>query len=223
MSETVFKAWGRYQEWLRRQHPTLLDMLRPPASDASLRALEETLGRPLPSELVALWKLNDGQRGEQPGVVAGFQFLPVEAALTEWRKWAELRAAHTPRQLKELGSLATSLPRGTIQRAYTCEGWLPLWKEPLEGNYLGVDLSPGGRGTIGQVINFGRDEDDKAVLVPSLAELLEWLATEAAADRVVLREYRDSHGERHTYLTHAGGRLLSVLVKEARERQAHGG
>ncbi|MCY1016430.1 SMI1/KNR4 family protein [Pyxidicoccus sp. MSG2] len=219
-AERLTNAWGRYREWLRAHHPSFFLQLRPPASDSSLHALAEAMGRPLPEEVVAQWLLNDGQQGEHPGLLAGFQFLPVETALSEWRVWAELRATHQPRQLKALGALASSLPGGAIRRAYTCEGWLPLWKEPLEGNYLGVDLSPGERGTSGQVINFGRDEDDKAVLAPSLTEVVEWLAAEAEAGRIVLREYKDRRGESAPYLMHAGGRVLTVLLKEARQRLA---
>ena len=52
-----------------------------------------------------------------------------------------------------------------------------------EGNHIGVDLNPGPAGTVGQVINFGRDEEKKHVLFPCVVALVEWLAEAIEAGR----------------------------------------
>ena len=216
------EQWTRYLCGLRRVYPLLPDVLRPPASDASIQKLESALGRTLPLEVAVLWKIHDGEREDSLGVIAGFQFLSVEKALSEWQIWADLRATHTLRDLKKLGSLATSLPRSAIQRAYSCEGWLPLWKEPLESNYLGLDLSPGAGGLSGQIINFGRDEDDKVVLASSLVDVLRWLVAEVESNHIVLCEKANQQGKRQPYLAHAKGRFLSILARGARARLTAG-
>jgi hypothetical protein len=91
---------------------------------------------------------------------------------------------------------------------------MPLWKEPLEGNYLGVDMAPGVQGHEGQVINFGRDEDVKAVLADSLAEVLEWLAVQAENGWIHPHTVRSRSGEQFLELRHVRGRALNVLLKE---------
>lgn len=39
------------------------------------------------------------------------------------------------------------------------------------GNYIGIDLDPDSKGNKGQVINFGRDEQDMVVLAENLGNL----------------------------------------------------
>ena len=64
-----------------------------------------------------------------------------------------------------------SFPEGAIQLDYINRGWIPLSRDG-GGNHIGVDLSPGPKGTKGQVINFGRDEREKCVLAASWGEFL---------------------------------------------------
>ncbi|MFJ9499072.1 SMI1/KNR4 family protein [Brevibacillus centrosporus] len=45
--------------------------------------------------------------------------------------------------------------------------WLPISKD-WGGNHLGLDLDPDEQGRMGQVINFGRDEEVKYVVALSL-------------------------------------------------------
>ncbi|ATB41776.1 Cell wall assembly/cell proliferation coordinating protein, KNR4 [Cystobacter fuscus] len=217
------QAWLRYREWLQGNAPELANQLRPPANEASIQGLEEVVGGPLPIEVTQWWRLNDGQGDGEMGVLAGFQFLSVAEAQAEWRQWAGLRAHSSARELQDLNKSALSLAPGAIQRVYTHPGWVPLWKEPLEGNYLGVDLAPGPQGHVGQVINFGRDEDDKAVLARSLAELIEWLDRQAEQGCVRPHSVRTRSGKQLLELRHVRGRVLTVLLQEAREKLRRGG
>jgi cell wall assembly regulator SMI1 len=47
---------------------------------------------------------------------------------------------------------------------------------------LGIDLAPDVRGNVGQVINFGRDEEHK-VAAQSLEAFIEWFIDELGAGR----------------------------------------
>jgi cell wall assembly regulator SMI1 len=53
-------------------------------------------------------------------------------------------------------------------------GWLPIMADS-SGNFIGVDYYPTENGTVGQVINFGRDEQEQYVFAPSLKEFLKYL------------------------------------------------
>jgi cell wall assembly regulator SMI1 len=85
------EAWLRYRDWLEKTAPDVHELLLPPASRATLRLVESNIGQMLPYDVAELWSINNGQRGETPGVAAGFVFLSAEAAIEQWRKWADLR------------------------------------------------------------------------------------------------------------------------------------
>ena len=73
----------------------------------------------------------------------------------------------------------TSTPENTIQKKYFHYKWLPVFSDS-GGNYIGIDLDPDINGTKGQVINFGRNEEDMFVLAENLEQLFDKLLAEAS-------------------------------------------
>lgn len=67
----------------------------------------------------------------------------------------------------------TSTPEGAIKKKYFHIKWIPLISD-FGGNYIGIDLDPDSNGVKGQVIIFGRDEEDMIVLANSWEEFLDW-------------------------------------------------
>jgi cell wall assembly regulator SMI1 len=61
----------------------------------------------------------------------------------------------------------TSTPENAIRKIYFHYKWLPVFSD-YSGNFIGIDVDPGEAGTKGQVINFGRDEEDMVVLAVNL-------------------------------------------------------
>lgn len=61
----------------------------------------------------------------------------------------------------------TSSPANAIRKKYFHYKWLPIFSD-FGGNYLGIDLDPDMNGVKGQVINFGRDEEDMFVFANNL-------------------------------------------------------
>ncbi|WP_051884678.1 SMI1/KNR4 family protein [Chryseobacterium luteum] len=72
----------------------------------------------------------------------------------------------------------TSTPENAIQKKYFHYKWLPVFSDS-GGNYIGIDLDPDINGTKGQIINFGRDEEDMFVLAENLEQLFDKLLVEA--------------------------------------------
>lgn len=66
----------------------------------------------------------------------------------------------------------TSTPQNAIKKKYFHYKWLPIFSD-FGGNYIGIDLDPDIKGTKGQVINFGRDEEDMFVLAENLESLFD--------------------------------------------------
>ncbi|MFO0891088.1 MAG: SMI1/KNR4 family protein [Isosphaeraceae bacterium] len=213
---SVEESWRRIEAWLGEHLPILKLSLRPGISKRDLAKFEKAIGRPLPADVRESWLIHDGQRPipylmEDPafnvedyddllgkGVVFGSEILPLldkkdclasEPSLGHWKFWAGMVGASERGEddgmLDEFSRESTSLPDGAIQRLHACLGWIPL-VEMNDSNHVGIDLDPGPDGVVGQVINFGRDQEQKYVLARSWAHFLKDVADELEAGNFVL-------------------------------------
>lgn len=174
---TLTATWKQYTEWLRENAPDAFENLAPPATDAELEALEKAIGQTVSEELKELLRLNNGERDwAKCCALPGLVFLSTEKIADRWRVWEELRRDETPEALAELDKYATALDPG-VRPLYTHRGWVPLFRDGDRSDFVGLDLAPADGGIIGQVINFGRDEEHHFVAFPRLVELIAfWLA-----------------------------------------------
>jgi cell wall assembly regulator SMI1 len=206
---STLKDWKRFSKWLEKSAPSLAASLLPGVDAVELAAFEKEVGATLPASVRELWSACGGQKElDGPGVVGDFVLLSPRTALAAWRLWAELRSESSEEAREELASACSSHPPGAIREEYSVAGWIPLWKERMEGNFLGVDVDPGAKGVVGQVIGFGRDEDDKRVLFWDYAATLAWLADQADDGALSLAD---------DVLEHRDGRILSVLTSLAED------
>jgi cell wall assembly regulator SMI1 len=199
-----------YRSWLRGFVPGLDGGLRGPAEDREFARYAEVVGAPLPGELREWWGIHDGEGGSETagGAIGGLVMLGVESSLREWGIWSALRAETSDATMRELRAFSESVPAAAVRLEYSAAGWLPVLKESMEANYLGVDLAPGPRGAVGQVVNFGRDEDRKVVIARSLTDLLSFIAAEVGRGEFVVSSVQPSG---QPVLAHRRGRLISVL------------
>jgi cell wall assembly regulator SMI1 len=205
MEPRVSASWGR----IARALPTLGlgdPQLAAGATEADIAAFESAVSVQLPEQVRELFRGHDGQTSAKAGLAGGYHFVSLREAQKLMEDWAATRAKLGD-GIKDLDRACSSSPSKAIQRKYSTAGWVPLLRDN-EGNAIGVDLQPGSAGSAGQIINFGRDEDDKFVLFPSAAALLEWLANELEHGRIVY----DAQDE---VVRHAEGRLVAAIVKAA--------
>ncbi len=71
----------------------------------------------------------------------------------------------------------TSIPENFIKKKYFHCKWLPLFSD-YGGNYIGIDFDPDIKGKKGQIINFGRDEEEMIVLGDSLEQFFDFILIE---------------------------------------------
>lgn len=64
-----------------------------------------------------------------------------------------------------------SVPAGYIKERDINRNWIPISKD-FGGNNIGIDVDPDKKCRIGQVINFGCDEEIKYVIANQLSEFL---------------------------------------------------
>lgn len=203
MADGTAAAWVR----LERALPNLGIpgvTLVPGATPAAVAAFETAINVALPTEVAELFHGHDGQSSTEAGLAGGFYFVSLREAQQLMTNWADTRA-QLGEGLRDLDRACRSQPTKAIQRKYSLAGWVPLLRDS-EGNAIGADLDPGPNGAIGQIINFGRDEEEKFVLFANATELLGWLANELEANRMVL----DPHDK---VVRHVNGRLVAAILE----------
>ncbi|MBR3422540.1 MAG: SMI1/KNR4 family protein [Ruminococcus sp.] len=171
-------AWNTYKEELFAKIPSLRETLNEGVSEEDIASAEQSVGVAFPESLKALYLDADGDNEESAcGMIMGFHFLSLDELVSECQHWSGIAQ---DKALNE-GAGFSSKPEGCIKRLYANSKWIPICADG-GGNFLGVDLDPDVNGRVGQVINFGRDEHNKAVLADSLDAFFERLT------RVILSE-----------------------------------
>jgi cell wall assembly regulator SMI1 len=169
--KTIKESWTTIETWMKINIPDTLEALNPPASEARIAEVEKLIGQSLPEDYKELYRIRDGE-GEIVGAFLTTLFAPLEQVKINYKNWFEL--FHEEGIQEAVSPSCGSHPEGAIQKAYIDLGWIPF-TEDGGGNHLGIDLNPGPRGIHGQVINFGRDQEQKYVLANSLSEFLAWI------------------------------------------------
>lgn len=178
----------RLEKWLEAHLPELRQDLAPGCSEAELAAFESLVGSPFPEGLKQLYRLHDGQHGvASSGPFYGLNFLSLAAAKAQWESWKDIIEQWSPEEMTEASEFCTSATPGAIQTLYANRFWIPFAYD-YGGNHLGVDLDPGERGTLGQVINFGSDEEDKYVVGRSVDTFMSWLVGQLESGNFAIRE-----------------------------------
>ncbi|MEV4426427.1 SMI1/KNR4 family protein [Streptomyces sp. R-07] len=77
-ADDVLSAWSRITRWLEKHAPAGARALRPPATDADIALLQDALGCPVPGELEAWLRRNNGSTAldTRTAVPGGDRFVP---------------------------------------------------------------------------------------------------------------------------------------------------
>ncbi len=189
----------RLESWLANRLPGALATLKQGATDKEIVAHERQTGFELPEDVRAWFHWRDGQqRYPDESILFGYELLSLQDSAEEWQSWQEVAEMN-----EEIAEHCTSRPADAIIAAYTLPGWIPLAQSPAASAYLGIDLNPGPTGRKGQVLNFGRDDEEKSVAGASFADFLEFVVEEMESGRVTVGNsgdpvhsffYRDLYG-----------------------------
>lgn len=194
-------AWNRLSGVLESRFPFLAGIPNTGASDAELQRLSEYFGVDLPPMLALMYAESNGQKADRQGYLLGAFLLSIDEAISEAESYAEIGNDDFDE------ADFSSTPEAAIRRQNTNPKWIPIFHDG-NGNFLGLDFDPGPRGTRGQVINFGRDMDDKCVLASDLDRFLE---------RCVAIVENDEHlsVDKGNLITYRGGAFIDSIVAEA--------
>ncbi|MBO9623717.1 MAG: SMI1/KNR4 family protein [Sphingomonas sp.] len=171
LEEDIAPVLARLDAWYAA-HLSNQYKFNPPATDAALDAFERRVGLKMPRAYRQLYRWHDGEESDRWGPIYGLPLLPLRHVEQEWTAWNEVLAGFNGNRYEIPGS---GWPRGAVDPAYINPRWIALTHDG-SGNHIGLDFDPWPAGRRGQVILYGRDEDVKVVLAPSLGRFLEWIA-----------------------------------------------
>lgn len=169
-----------------------INYLKAGVSDEEIKQAEKIIGISFPKELAELYKCNNGniEKSNKPillGGILGLNFLCMEELVEQWNIWRDLDGEDY------FDEFSTSTPPKAIKCTYTNKGWIPFACDG-GGNFIGIDMNPDINGIVGQVINFGRDEDNKYVLAENLSQFLDLMIDIIRSDDFKI-EFMDDENE----------------------------
>ena len=174
-AEALFAELDR---WLATHLPEVAADLNPGASDAALDRFAAAVDVVLPPDFRALYRWHDGQKGRAVGGPwYGLGFQTLQQVQEDWSLWAKIVDDSVASDPEFLTEFQTSVVPGVVKPLYASKRWVPFAQD-WGGNHLGIDLDPDVKGVAGQVINFGRDEEDKRAIAPSITAFVEWMLGE---------------------------------------------
>jgi len=175
----------RWERWFQDNFPSALETLQEGATSQEIEEFSREIGFAIPEDVREWFMWKNGQV-HQPhlSILFGFDLLSLSDSLREWRFWQTVSDMNA-----EFAESCRSFPEDAILPAYTTPGWIPIAKTSRPADYLGIDMNPGPGGTVGQVINFGRNEEKKCVAGVSLADFLEFVLDEYETGHTVFDEY----------------------------------
>jgi cell wall assembly regulator SMI1 len=183
MDASIKDIWIEYIKMLNTVNSSDIPVLNPGATSSDFMEFEKQVGIPFPEELRAVYEINNGQSGgcgifqyEMLRINEKEDVVNSKSIIGEWKGWKEIyddevsgNPVYTPEMKKDS---FRSYPDKAIKLEYTNPGWIPFAYD-WGGNNYGIDLDPDVNGTVGQVINFGRDEEEKIVIANSFKEYLQ--------------------------------------------------
>lgn len=183
--QSITTLWTQLRKLLNKKVESYR-FLNEPVSIKEIRQVEENMNLKFPSDLKEWYLCNNGE--EEYGIsILGLRFLPLNEMYREWKVWEDLREDWN----EEEGY--TSYPDGYIKKMYINRHWIPFSHDG-GGNHIGIDLDPDKKGTYGQIINFGRDEEDKFVIASTLKDFLQLLIDIYKNEfSIVKDEYREDY------------------------------
>ena len=152
--------------------------LNPGATTPTIEKLESHTEIQLPESARDMLLGHDGQ-ASGPGLIYGYRYLSVTEIVANWDNW---RSIDEPAMNDDCAESMSSSPQGYIKPLYTNRRWIPLAHDG-GGNHIGLDFDPDVNGSPGQVIRFGRDEDEKTLLASNYGDFLDRLARDLGQAR----------------------------------------
>ncbi len=183
------KQWQWFENWLAKNAPEINDDLNEGCSLEQLIKAENEIGLKFPQSFKDFYLIHNGQNNKDYfGLFYGVSLLPLEKIVEQWRMWSKIIDEHGDEGMKnDFDYFQFSFVPDKLKAQYANKKWIPF-AVFLDSNYLGLDFDPEVNGKVGQVINFGREEEQKTVLADSFEEFINWYISELERENFLIEE-----------------------------------
>ncbi|MEX3748347.1 SMI1/KNR4 family protein [Lysinibacillus xylanilyticus] len=165
------KLWSKFENWLELNCPEIVESFNEPAAETEIAKAEQKMGITFPNSFKELLLIHNGQRNEYPeqrfeyvGAIGNYELLTIEEIVDTWETMKELLDNKVFEDFDEVEAL------GPVKEEYW---WNPRWISIATngtGDDICIDLDPAEGGTVGQVITFWHDWEERKVISRSLEE-----------------------------------------------------
>ncbi len=181
-------AWEKYKKALKAKFPDVINNLNNGASDNEINLAEKEINVKFPEQLRALYRENNGDNSKMLcGAVMGFHFYSLNEIVSNYNDWKNVYEDYI-KDPSAFDEFQDSEPDGYIKKQYVNLKWIPICDDAA-GNHIGIDLDPDKLGKVGQIINFGRDEENKIVIAHDLNSFIERMTRIVNSSHFALDEY----------------------------------
>ena len=157
----------RFDAWLAEH--ALSGTLNAGGDAAALDRLEAVIGKELPGDFRAYYRIHDGQQPyPAPQLIDLEELLSVDRILDERKIWFDLLV---DKGGNRSGFPHPSEPDGGIKNDWYNEFWVPFTYNG-SGDHLCLDLDPATGGTYGQVIRMWHDDPRRPLIATSFRDFM---------------------------------------------------
>lgn len=175
------QVWQRIEAWLSANAAPIAVGLNPPASARELADTEQLLGVPFPEDVRASYLRHDGQTFDSPWMMDGWEWLSLGRIRDEWKVWKDLLDSG------DFAGIQSDADGSMVRNDWWNPAWIPLTYSG-SGDHHCLDLAPGPRGTVGQIIEMWHDDGSRPVLSDCFRTWLTNFAEALERDELVLSE-----------------------------------
>lgn len=158
-------AFQGIKNWLDKNIPEISADINLGAGVPEIEEFKSYFSSDLPESFIEVYKKYDGQSGEAPSLFCGYYFLNLDQIIQEKQLAEDILLDES------LDNSSTSYESEKILPVFTHTGRVNFASDG-SGNYLSIDLEPGQKGNVGQVINCGRDDKLMYVLAKDINEFM---------------------------------------------------
>ncbi|MGG1679673.1 SMI1/KNR4 family protein [Neobacillus sp. NRS-1170] len=156
------QLWGKFAQWLELNCPEILETFNEAATEAEIAEAEQKMGLHFPKSFKELLLIHNGQRDEYKRALGNYVLLSLDEIVDSWQTMKKLVDNNVFKDFEEVEAV------GAVKKEFW---WNPCWI-PIATNGAGedicIDLDPDKGGTVGQIITFWHDWEERKVISNSL-------------------------------------------------------